>query len=65
MSGSSLAPWALVRNPKKYTRQIARALNCSEVGLGDNLKICLRNKPLHLIKEAQVDVRIIQYILVR
>ena len=59
MSGSSLAPWALVRNPKKYTRQIARALNCSDTNLGDTLKNCLRERPLHLIKEAQVEVSVL------
>ncbi|XP_066976012.1 neuroligin-2-like [Macrobrachium rosenbergii] len=56
MSGSSLAPWALVNDPMKYTRQIAQALNCSHTPLGDELKTCLRGKNLHHIMQAQVEV---------
>nr|XP_027229286.1 neuroligin-4, Y-linked-like [Penaeus vannamei] len=56
MSGSSLAPWALVSDPFKNTRRIAQALNCSDVPLGDELKKCLRVKNLHQIMQAQSEV---------
>ncbi|XP_063839760.1 neuroligin-2-like [Scylla paramamosain] len=56
MSGSSLAPWSLVSNPTRYTRQLAREVNCSHTPLGDELKKCLRTKSLHVIMQAQVEV---------
>ncbi|XP_076055030.1 neuroligin-2-like isoform X2 [Oratosquilla oratoria] len=56
LSGSSLAPWSVINDPLKYTRQLARALNCSDTQLGDPLKTCLREKPLHLLMQAQVEV---------
>ncbi|XP_047496487.1 neuroligin-1-like [Penaeus chinensis] len=56
MSGSSLAPWALVNDPFKNTRRIAQALNCSDVPLGDELKKCLRVKNLHQIMQAQSEI---------
>ncbi|XP_042221835.1 neuroligin-2-like, partial [Homarus americanus] len=56
MSGSSLAPWSLVHDPMKYTRQLTHSINCSHTPLGDELKKCLRTKNLHLIMKAQVEV---------
>ncbi|XP_071527711.1 neuroligin-2-like isoform X3 [Panulirus ornatus] len=56
MSGSSLAPWSLVNDPIKYTRQVAYSVNCSHTPLGDELKKCLRDKSLHLLMQAQVEV---------
>ncbi|CAL4108169.1 unnamed protein product, partial [Meganyctiphanes norvegica] len=56
MSGSSLAPWAMVRDPFKYTRDLATELNCSHVPLGDAMKSCLRNVPMHNIMQAQLRV---------
>lgn len=48
MSGSALSPWAMSRDSVKYTRQVARELNCPT---DDNRALieCLRNRYGHYI----------------
>ncbi|KAG8321950.1 neurexin protein binding [Homalodisca vitripennis] len=52
MSGSALCPWALVREPARYTRQVARHVGCPA---DIQLLQCLRERPLELILSAPVE----------
>lgn len=52
MSGSSLAPWALLSNPLNATRQLARHTNCSPSQ--STFLPCLRSKPLTDILAAPI-----------
>lgn len=49
MSGSSLSPWALVREPSVYARQVADAMNCSFHLSHLALLKCLREKPVEML----------------
>ena len=55
MSGSSLSPWAIVKEPAKYASQAAKQLGCDmkdTIHLGrslENLLHCMRNKSIHQI----------------
>nr|XP_018910015.1 PREDICTED: neuroligin-4, Y-linked-like [Bemisia tabaci] len=46
MSGSSLSPWALVRDPSRWSREIAEQAGCNPQLPHTLLLKCLRDKPL-------------------
>ncbi|KAJ1528382.1 hypothetical protein ONE63_006797 [Megalurothrips usitatus] len=52
MSGSALAPGALVRDPGTQARAVARVANCSEDLPGRFLLACLRERPLSVLLAA-------------
>lgn len=56
MSGSSLSPWALVREPSVYARQVAEAANCSFQLPHHILLKCLRDRPLEVLVNISVQV---------
>lgn len=56
MSGSSLSPWALIRNPIRYTRQVTDYVNCSLDLPQTNLLKCLRSRPLEKFLNVPIDV---------
>lgn len=49
MSGSALAPWALVQNPVRYAREVAKHANCSPDLPHSHLLKCLRDRPLQVL----------------
>ncbi|XP_075235793.1 neuroligin-3-like [Lycorma delicatula] len=55
MSGSALSPWALVREPFKFARQVARHANCSPELPHPHLLKCLRDRPLDALLSAPVE----------
>ncbi len=56
MSGSSLSPWALVKDPIYYTRIVTDFVNCSLDVSQTQLLKCLRSRPLELFLKVPVDV---------
>ncbi|KAL1451039.1 hypothetical protein WDU94_003334 [Cyamophila willieti] len=54
MSGSSLSPWALVRDPARYARQVAKHAACPIDLSHTELLRCLREKPLELLLSTPV-----------
>lgn len=56
MSGSSLSPWALIRDPMRYTKQVTDFVNCSLDLPQVNLLKCLRSRPLELFLKVPIDV---------
>ena len=52
MSGSALAPGALVREPGSQARAVARAANCSDDLPARFLLACLRERPLSALLAA-------------
>jgi neuroligin len=46
MSGSSLSPWALVPEPSRFARHVAKYVNCSSDLTDTHLLKCLRERPL-------------------
>ncbi|XP_037075291.1 LOW QUALITY PROTEIN: neuroligin-2-like [Pollicipes pollicipes] len=52
MSGSSLAPWALLSDPLNATHQLAKHVNCTPAT--DSFLPCLRGKPLESLLAAPV-----------
>ncbi|XP_065212948.1 neuroligin-1-like isoform X2 [Planococcus citri] len=56
MSGSSLSPWALVKEPSMYAKQVAQSVNCSFQLPHLQLLKCLRDRPLHTLIGAKVQV---------
>lgn len=55
MSGSALSPWALVKDPARFARQVARHANCSPEMPHPHLLKCLRERPLDAILSTPVD----------
>jgi neuroligin len=49
MSGSSLSPWALVPDPSRFARHVAKHVNCSSEYSDSHLLKCLREKPLEAL----------------
>lgn len=49
MGGTALSDWALARNPRQVTYQVAQALNCR---IDDDFLPCLRRKRLDEIMAA-------------
>lgn len=56
MSGSSLSPWALVKEPSTYARQVAQYVNCSFQLPHQILLKCLRDRPLESLLNVTVQV---------
>lgn len=56
MSGSSLSPWALVKEPSIYAKQVAQSVNCSFQLPHLQLLKCLRDRPLRSLIDAKVHV---------
>lgn len=56
MSGSSLSPWALVKEPSMYAKQVAQSVNCSFQLPHLQLLKCLRDRPLHTLIQAKIQV---------
>lgn len=56
MSGSSLSPWALVRDPIHYTRMVTDYVNCSLDDPQTQLLKCLRSRPLELFLKVPIQV---------
>lgn len=56
MSGSSLSPWALVKEPSTYARQVAQSVNCSFQLPHQILLKCLRDRPLESLLNVTVQV---------
>ncbi|XKL63197.1 hypothetical protein PGB90_005561 [Kerria lacca] len=56
MSGSSLSPWALVKEPSIYAKQVAQSVNCSFHLPHQILLKCLRDRPLESILNIAVEV---------
>ncbi|KAI5717710.1 hypothetical protein M8J77_009943 [Diaphorina citri] len=54
MSGSALSPWALVRDPARYARQVAKHAACPRDLSHTELLKCLREKPLELLLSTPV-----------
>ena len=55
MSGSSLSPWALVKDPLRFTKQVTDYVNCSFDLTKSNLRACLQSRPLKLFLDVSVD----------
>lgn len=55
MSGSSLSPWALVKDPIQYTRQVTNHVNCSLELPQLHLLKCLRNQPLESFLNVSIE----------
>ena len=59
-SGSALSSWAVARDPLKYTRQLADAVNCSHFwGQSAELLQCFKSKPYEDL--INVDIRAPKY----
>ncbi|KAK7578244.1 hypothetical protein V9T40_010449 [Parthenolecanium corni] len=56
MSGSSLSPWALVRDPIHYTRMVTDYVNCSLDDPQTQLLKCLRSRPLELFLKVPIQI---------
>lgn len=56
MSGSALSPWALVREPARFARQVAKHANCSPELPHPHLLKCLRERPLEALLSTPIDV---------
>ncbi len=56
MSGSSLSPWALVKEPSIYAKQVAQSVNCSFQLPHQILLKCLRDRPLESLVNVSVQV---------
>ncbi|XP_054273018.1 neuroligin-4, Y-linked-like [Macrosteles quadrilineatus] len=56
MSGSALSPWALVREPARFARQVAKHVNCSPEMPHPHLLKCLRERPLEALLSTPIDV---------
>lgn len=56
MSGSSLSPWALVKEPSTYAQQIASFVKCSFQQPHQSLLKCLRDRPVEMLVNASVHV---------
>lgn len=56
MSGSSLSPWALVRHPIRYTKQVTDFVNCSLDLPQTSLLKCLRSRPLDMFLKVPIEV---------
>ncbi|XP_054282798.1 neuroligin-2-like isoform X2 [Macrosteles quadrilineatus] len=52
MSGSALCPWALVRDPLKFARQVSRHAACP---WDRQLMTCLRQRPLEVLTSVPAD----------
>lgn len=56
MSGSSLSPWALVKEPSVYAKQVAQSVNCSFQLAHLQLLKCLRERPLRSLIDVKIQV---------
>lgn len=56
MSGSSLSPWALVRDPINYAKQLADAANCTFDTSHQQLLKCFRECTLETLLSVPIDV---------
>lgn len=56
MSGSALSPWAMVREPARFARQVAKHANCSPELPHPHLLKCLRERPLDALLSTPIDV---------
>ena len=61
MSGSGLAPWALVNDANDVAMQVAQAADCAQPGVdrsdAENILNCLRDLPLQRIRDAATSIR--------
>ena len=55
MSGSSLSPWALIKHPIRFTRQVTDFVNCSLELPHPTLLKCLRSRPLESFSQVTID----------
>ena len=60
MSGSSLAPWALVRSPMAHVIAVAEALQCDSSS-GDAAKKCLKDTPVEELMNVRVQVSVLRH----
>lgn len=56
MSGSSLSPWALVKDPIRYTKLVTDHVNCSLDASQTQLLKCLRSRPLDTFLKVPIDI---------